>query len=63
MFGFTAAEARVAEALMSGDQNLRRAADRVGVSYETARVHLKKLLEKTGTHSQSQLARLLSKIE
>ncbi|MDP8993688.1 MAG: hypothetical protein M3N07_01695 [Pseudomonadota bacterium] len=63
MFDFSPAEARLAEALMGGHQNLRHAADQLGVAYETARVHLKKLLEKTGTHSQSQLARLLSRIE
>lgn len=63
IFGLSPAEARLAEALMRGDQNLRNAADELGVTYHTARVHLKHLLEKTGTHSQSQLARLLSRLE
>jgi DNA-binding CsgD family transcriptional regulator len=48
---------------MGGDQNLRRTAEEMGMSYWTARVHLKNILEKTGTHSQSQLSRLLSRLE
>ena len=62
LFGFSPAEARFAETLMSGDQNLRYAADELGITYATARVHLKHLLEKTDTHSQGQLARLLTRV-
>lgn len=63
IFGLSPAEARLAETLVGGDQNLRASADQLGVTYHTARVHLKHLLEKTRTHSQSQLARLLSRLE
>lgn len=62
LFNLTPAEARLAEALMASDQNLRHAAGSLGISYSTARVHLKHLLEKTGTHGQSQLAKLLSRV-
>lgn len=62
IFGFSPAEARLAQALMSGDHNLRNAADELRITYSTARVHLKHLLEKTGSHSQAQLARLLSRL-
>jgi DNA-binding CsgD family transcriptional regulator len=63
LFGLTPTEARLADGLMGGDQNLRRTAEEMGMSYWTARVHLKNILEKTGTHSQSQLSRLLSRLE
>lgn len=63
LFGLTPAEARLAESLINHEQNVRNAADALGVSYATARVHLKHLLEKTNTHSQSQLSRLLSRVE
>lgn len=62
LFGLTPAETRLAEALMNSDHNLRRAAEALGVTYATARVHLRHLLEKTGTHSQAQLARLLTRV-
>lgn len=63
LFGFTQAEAHFADVLMNAEQNLRQAADELGITYSTARVHLKHLLEKTGTHSQAQLSRLLSRVE
>lgn len=63
MFGLSPAEARLAQELIGGDRSLRGVADQLGVTYHTARVHLKHLLEKTGTHSQSQLTRLLSRVD
>lgn len=63
LFGLTPAESRFAEALIGGDQNLRHTAEWLGISYATARVHLRQLFDKTSTHSQAQLARLLTKVE
>lgn len=63
LFGLTPAESRFAESLIGGDQNLRHTAESLGISYSTARVHLRQLFDKTSTHSQAQLARLLTKVE
>jgi DNA-binding CsgD family transcriptional regulator len=58
-YGLTAAEARLAEALLAGGR-LREAAETVGMSYETARWYLKILFQKTETNRQATLvARLL----
>lgn len=62
LFNLTPAEARLAEVMTSSDYSLRNAADSLQITYATARIHLKRVLEKTGTHSQSQLVRLLSLI-
>lgn len=59
-FGVTAAEARLIEALLASDCNLRRAADRCGVTYATARAQLASVFRKTETGSQPQLVRLLT---
>ncbi len=58
VYGFTAAESRLAEQLMNGE-TLRYAAERLGVSHNTARTHLQRIYEKTGTRHQSALVRLL----
>jgi DNA-binding CsgD family transcriptional regulator/PAS domain-containing protein len=58
-YGLTAAEARLALALLHGG-GLRRAADAAGMTYETARWYLKILFQKTQTGRQAELvARLL----
>jgi DNA-binding CsgD family transcriptional regulator/PAS domain-containing protein len=58
-YGYTRTEARLASLLAEG-HGLRQAADRLGVTYGTARVYLKTVFEKTDVHTQSQLvARLL----
>lgn len=59
LFGLTAAETRLARAFLDGDQNLRRTAEQLGITYETARVHLKQVLGKTDSRNQAQLVRLL----
>ncbi len=61
LFGLTKAEARLAVALLTGEGNLRATADTLGIAYATARVQLASLFAKTGTHSQPQLSRLLSR--
>jgi DNA-binding CsgD family transcriptional regulator len=55
--GLTAAEARLLEALVSGER-LATYADRVSISLNTANTHLKQIFSKTGTHRQSELIRL-----
>ena len=53
-FGLTPAEARLALHLVTGE-TLRSAAVKLGISYETARTHLKNIFNKTGTCRQTQL--------
>lgn len=60
LFALTAAQARVCELLVSG-ATLQQAADQLGISHETARVHLKGIFVNTGVHKQSELiAKILS---
>ncbi len=57
--GCTPTEARLAE-LLAGGLALRECAQRMGVTYGSARVYLKAVFDKLGVHSQAQLvARLL----
>jgi DNA-binding CsgD family transcriptional regulator len=58
LYGLTAAESRVAESLVRGE-TLVETADRFGISHNTARTHLQRIYEKTGTSHQGQLLRLL----
>jgi len=57
-YALTAAEARIAGALATG-ASLKEIAGRHEMSYETARLHLKHIFAKTGTHRQADLVRLL----
>jgi DNA-binding CsgD family transcriptional regulator/PAS domain-containing protein len=58
LFGITPAECRLAEALLEGS-GLAAVAARLGISENTAHSHLKRLFEKTDTHRQAELVRLL----
>lgn len=58
VYGLTPREADLATALMSG-LRLGEAADRLHISQETARVHLRSVFAKTCTHNQAQLISLL----
>lgn len=58
MYGLTPAELRFAAEIAKGDGK-RRAAERCGISYATARAHLSSIFEKTGVHRQAELVRLL----
>lgn len=58
LFGFTAAESALAEALLTG-QTLRAHAERRGVGLNTVRTQLKAVLGKTGLHRQADLVRVL----
>jgi DNA-binding CsgD family transcriptional regulator/PAS domain-containing protein len=58
LFALTETEARFASALASG-QSLAEAADHQRVRMSTARTHLARIFQKTGTRQQSQVAALL----
>jgi DNA-binding CsgD family transcriptional regulator len=57
-FGFTPAEAALAVDILAGN-DLRASAAHRGITRNTARVHLRRLFEKTGTRRQAELMRLL----
>jgi DNA-binding CsgD family transcriptional regulator len=58
VYGLTAAESRLAEQLMQGE-SLVLAAERLGVSHNTARTHLQRIYQKTDTSHQADLVRVL----
>ncbi len=58
-FGLTPTETQLALALLDGT-GVKEAADRLGVSFNTARCHLQHIFDKTGTRRQAELVRLLS---
>jgi DNA-binding CsgD family transcriptional regulator len=60
LFGLTGAQARVARALMEG-QTLREAAETLGLSFNTVRVHLARIFEKTGANRQAELVGLITR--
>ncbi|NDU85145.1 MAG: hypothetical protein G3H99_00810 [Ferrovum sp.] len=55
-FGLTRSELAVLTALLNG-KKLQEYAESAGITYGTARIHLKHLLQKTGNHTQSALIR------
>jgi DNA-binding CsgD family transcriptional regulator len=62
IYNLTQAEARVALLVLHG-QGLQFAADKLCVGLSTVRVHLQRVFEKTQTHRQAELARLLVELE
>ena len=58
LFRLTATESRLADLLLEGLE-VRTIADRLGITLDTARFHLKRVLAKTGTNRQSELLRLM----
>jgi DNA-binding CsgD family transcriptional regulator len=60
LFGFTVAEARVANSLLAGS-SVEEIASATGVRRDTVRAHVKRMLAKTGTRRQSDLQKLLVK--
>lgn len=58
LYGLTRAEANIAVLLAEG-RHLDQAADELDISINTARTHLKRVLEKTNTTRQADLVRLL----
>jgi DNA-binding CsgD family transcriptional regulator len=61
-FGLSPAEAKLA-AILSGGNDLRTAAQELGVARDTARNQLKAIFSKTGAHRQSELVELLAKLQ
>ena len=59
-FRLTPAEARLAVHLASG-ASLTKTADEFGVTYNTVRAQLRAIFDKTETHRQSDLVRLLQR--
>jgi DNA-binding CsgD family transcriptional regulator len=60
LFGLTAAESRIANALLAG-QTVETIARDASVRRDTVRAHVKRMLSKTGTRRQSDLLKLLVK--
>ncbi|WP_188908398.1 helix-turn-helix transcriptional regulator [Salinarimonas ramus] len=60
-FGLTPAEARLCT-LLGHHRDLRETASRAGISYETARNHLKRVYAKTGTGRQADLLELMTRL-
>ncbi len=58
LYQLTPAEARLAARLAAGG-SLEKAAGSLGIKYETARTHLKRVFSKTGTDRQSDLLHLV----
>ncbi|HEY1710798.1 MAG TPA: hypothetical protein VGG10_21200 [Rhizomicrobium sp.] len=62
LFGLTPAETRLALALLDGI-TLREAAERFETSQHTTRTQLARIFDKTGTNRQSDLVRLLMRVD
>jgi DNA-binding CsgD family transcriptional regulator len=58
LYGLTPTESRVAGLLLEGLE-VRTVAERLGITLETARFHLKRVLAKTDTRRQTELMRLM----
>ena len=57
-FGLTPAEAAFAVEISTGD-GIQAAADRLSISRATARTHLSRIFDKTGSRRQAELVRVL----
>ena len=58
LFGLTAAEAAVAQAVAKG-LGLQHAVEELGISINTVRTHQKRVFQKTGTSRQAELVKLM----
>jgi len=58
IYGLTRAESQVAMRVLNGD-GLAPIAEELSVSLTTVRTHLQRIFDKTGTHRQAELVRLL----
>jgi DNA-binding CsgD family transcriptional regulator len=59
-FGLTPTEALVAARIFEGE-GLRPAAEALGMGVTTARTHLQRIFDKTGTRKQAELVRMLAR--
>ncbi|KXF75574.1 hypothetical protein ATN84_16355 [Paramesorhizobium deserti] len=62
LYGLTKAESAVALSIARGD-GLQSVADELSISLSTARTHLQRVFEKTDTHRQAELVRLLLDVQ
>lgn len=62
LFDLTAREAEVASLFSAAVNDIPSAADRLEISYETARAHLRTVLGKCGVSNQVELSRLLARL-
>lgn len=62
LFNLSPTESRILGAVFTQNLDLREAADQLGLTYATARVHMRRVLSKTDVRSQTALARLVQKI-
>jgi DNA-binding CsgD family transcriptional regulator/PAS domain-containing protein len=62
LYGLTSAEASLAMEVARGT-GLQAAADRTGVTLATARTHLQHIFQKTRTHRQAELVRLIAEMQ
>jgi DNA-binding CsgD family transcriptional regulator len=58
LYGLTPTESRLADLLLQG-LDVRKTADQMRITLETARFNLKRILAKTGTCRQAELMRLM----
>lgn len=61
IYGLSARETEITAALQRG-LDLREASTELGISFNTARAHLRSVFRKTGSRSQAELARTVSKL-
>jgi len=62
LYRLTPAEAAVAVRI-PGSRGLQKISDEMGLGLSTVRTHLQRVFEKTGTHRQAELVRLLSELD
>jgi len=62
LYGLTAGEAALTLRIMHGG-GLKAAADALGVALTTARTHLRNVFQKTQTHRQAELVRLIAEMQ
>jgi DNA-binding CsgD family transcriptional regulator len=58
LFHLTPAESRIADGLLEGFE-VAEVAERLGITQQTARFHVKRVLAKTGARRQSDLLRIM----
>jgi DNA-binding CsgD family transcriptional regulator len=62
LYGLTSGEAEVAQRLARG-VSVKQVSDELSVSYQTVRTHLQHAFDKTDTHRQAELVRLVLSLD